>query len=130
MGRIFLEYLTAKTYYACKKCDAHFVDQKDLVSKSFHGRTGKAYLFDNVINLNYGPAEEKSMMTGLHVVKDIKCRQCGTKIGWTYVQAYEESQKYKEGKFIIEKAYFKKSKQRRRANPPAENENGEPVEQQ
>lgn len=33
MGRVFLEYLTAKKYYACRKCDAHFVDLKDLVSK-------------------------------------------------------------------------------------------------
>ena len=33
MGRVFLEYLTAKKFYACRKCEAHFVDQKDLVSK-------------------------------------------------------------------------------------------------
>ena len=29
-------------------------------------------------------------------------------IGWTYVFAYEQSEKYKEGKFIIERAYMAK----------------------
>lgn len=34
---------------------------------------------------------------------DISCKRCQTLIGWTYARAYEPSQKYKEGKFIIEK---------------------------
>ena len=42
-------------------------------------------------------------MTGLHTVCDISCSQCSTVIGWKYEVAFEESQKYKEGKFIIEK---------------------------
>lgn len=43
-------------------------------------------------------------MTGLHTVADIHCTTCGTVLGWKYETAFEESQKYKEGKFIIEKA--------------------------
>lgn len=42
-------------------------------------------------------------MTGLHVVCDIFCKRCKRLVGWTYSKAYEPSQKYKEGKFIIEK---------------------------
>ena len=42
-------------------------------------------------------------MTGMHSVSDIFCRRCKTMVGWTYAKAYESSQKYKEGKFIIEK---------------------------
>ena len=42
-------------------------------------------------------------MTGLHSVCDIFCKRCKTLVGWTYEKAYEPSQKYKEGKFIIEK---------------------------
>jgi len=42
-------------------------------------------------------------MTGLHSVNDIFCIRCKKLIGWTYSKAYEQSQKYKEGKFIIEK---------------------------
>ena len=38
-----------------------------------------------------------------HRVSDIFCKRCSTLVGWTYAKAYELSQKYKEGKFIIEK---------------------------
>ena len=30
--------------------------------------------------------------------------RCNAQLGWTYIAAFEESQKYKVGKFIIEKA--------------------------
>lgn len=45
-------------------------------------------------------------MTGLHRVCDLQCRRCATTIGWTYQEAYEASQKYKEGKFILEKIHL------------------------
>lgn len=59
MPRLFLEYLSSKKIYQCKKCHTHFVDRKDLVSKNFQGRTGKAYLFRNVINMIFGPEKDK-----------------------------------------------------------------------
>ena len=37
-------------------------------------------------------------------MSDIYCSCCQQVLGWKYLQAFEESQKYKEGKFIIEKA--------------------------
>lgn len=43
------------------------------------------------------------LITGLHSVSDIFCKRCKLLVGWTYDKAYETSQKYKEGKFIIEK---------------------------
>ncbi|KAG5550512.1 hypothetical protein RHGRI_015475 [Rhododendron griersonianum] len=43
------------------------------------------------------------MMTGMHTVVDIFCVGCGSIVGWKYEAAYEKSQKYKEGKFIIER---------------------------
>lgn len=64
---------------------------------------GRAYLFDNCVNVTVGPAEDRRLITGLHSVCDIFCRRCNTMVGWTYAKAYEHSQKYKEGKFIIEK---------------------------
>lgn len=42
------------------------------------------------------------MTTGKHIVRDIKCRQCEQLVGWTYDKAYEPSEKYKEGKYILE----------------------------
>jgi Yippee zinc-binding/DNA-binding /Mis18, centromere assembly len=65
--------------------------------------SGRAYLFDNCVNVRIGPAEDRRLMTGLHSVCDIFCIRCETMVGWTYTRAYEHSQKYKEGKFVIEK---------------------------
>jgi hypothetical protein len=36
------------------------------------------------------------------VVSDISCVACGQGLGWKYVDAEEESQKYKVGNFILE----------------------------
>ena len=46
------------------------------------------------------------LMTGLHTVSDISCKRCRTLIGWTYSRAYDISQKYKEGKYVIEKVHL------------------------
>ena len=43
---------------------------------------------------------------GLHAVADIYCDCCKTTLGWKYEHAFESSQKYKEGKFIIELAHM------------------------
>ena len=48
------------------------------------------------------------LMTGMHVVCDMYCKNCHSVLGWKYEEAYEESQKYKVGKFIIEKARMQK----------------------
>lgn len=42
------------------------------------------------------------MTTGRHLVRDIHCRQCKEKVGWLYDKAFEASEKYKEGKYILE----------------------------
>ena len=69
-------------------------------------RSGRAYLFDMCVNITTGPAEDRRLITGLHSVSDISCKRCDTVIGWTYAKAYEPSQKYKEGKFIVEKIHL------------------------
>jgi hypothetical protein len=56
------------------------------------------------VNVTLGPREDRVLMTGLHTVCDIHCSTCESVLGWKYEVAFEESQKYKEGKFIIEKA--------------------------
>ncbi|GFY83512.1 Yippee family putative zinc-binding protein [Actinidia rufa] len=43
------------------------------------------------------------MMTGLHTVADIFCVGCGSNLGWKYEFAHEKSQKYKEGKTVLER---------------------------
>ena len=41
-------------------------------------------------------------MTGAHTVSDVSCAFCGSLLGWKYVAAEEETQRYKVGKFILE----------------------------
>ncbi|KZV39617.1 protein yippee-like [Dorcoceras hygrometricum] len=102
MGRVFLIYLEGNLY-SCKHCEAHLGLAKDIISKSFHCRHGKAYLFDKVVNVSVGEKEDRLMMTGMHTVVDIFCVGCGSLVGWKYEAAQDKNQKYKEGKFILER---------------------------
>uniref|UniRef100_A0A7S1T472 Protein yippee-like n=1 Tax=Tetraselmis chuii TaxID=63592 RepID=A0A7S1T472_9CHLO len=104
MGRPFRQFLNGPRIYSCATCRYHAADHDDIMSKAFQGRHGRAYLFSNVVNVTLGPKEDRLLITGLHTVANIYCTSCHTVLGWKYEQAYEESQKYKEGKFIIEKA--------------------------
>jgi len=96
-------YLDGPQIYTCGQCRTHLTSHDDIISKSFHGRHGRAYLFDQCVNVIIGPSEDRLLITGLHSVCDIFCKRCKGMVGWTYAKAYESSQKYKEGKFIIEK---------------------------
>ncbi len=77
------------------------------------------------VNVIEGEPNDRQMTTGNHTVRDIYCCKCGTTLGWKYVRdtfplclselnpnnyraveqdkAYEASQKYKEGKYILER---------------------------
>ncbi|GMH64689.1 hypothetical protein TrST_g10108 [Triparma strigata] len=96
-------HLQGPKIYSCGSCRTHLTSSDDIISKSFHGRNGRAYLFDSGVNVTLGEEEDRMLMTGLHKVCDLKCSRCDSLLGWTYVKAYEASQKYKEGKFIFEK---------------------------
>ncbi|GAB5370564.1 hypothetical protein AAMO2058_001503700 [Amorphochlora amoebiformis] len=109
MGRLFKTYLEGNVLYTCSKCSTHLSLHDQLISTSFHGRTGRAFLFSKVVNVTLGPLEERIFTTGLHSVCDIYCIACHSNVGWYYEEAYEESQKYKEGKFIVEKALMRKT---------------------
>ena len=114
MGRLFLEYVEAPCVYVCLSCRTHLSAHDSIISKAFQGRHGRAYLFADVVNINSGPTENRLLLTGLHVVADIYCNACDTRLGWKYVEAFEESQKYKEGRFILEKAMIIKEEELRR----------------
>ncbi|GFP93846.1 protein yippee-like [Phtheirospermum japonicum] len=102
MGRLFLVYLEGDKY-TCKHCETHLAHTEEIVSKSFHCRHGKAYFFSKVVNVTAGEKEDRLMMTGMHTVVDIFCVGCGSIVGWKYVAAHEKSQKYKVGKYILER---------------------------
>ncbi|CAF0771930.1 unnamed protein product [Didymodactylos carnosus] len=86
LGKLFQLYLP-KTHrtYSCVHCRAQLANHDELISKSFQGSQGRAYLFNSVVNVDTSAAEERVLLTGLHEE-----------------HAFESSQKYKEGKYIIE----------------------------
>lgn len=97
----------------CSTCGADFAFSSQIVSKGFTGRYGRAYLVSpperplqkpgpNLMNIKVGKSETRVLTTGTHVVCDIQCAICRARVGWKYVDAKEESQKYKIGKFILE----------------------------
>ncbi|KAK6189496.1 hypothetical protein LQW54_013204 [Pestalotiopsis sp. IQ-011] len=102
MGLAYNTYLDSNKIYGCKECKAHLANHDEIISRNFRGQHGKAYLFNSVVNILEGEPSERSMTTGRHVVRDIACKQCSSTVGWKYDRAYENSEKYKEGKFILE----------------------------
>lgn len=118
MGLSYNIYLNSSRIYGCKNCKTHLSNHDDIlsrvrdwsplrltlanISQNFRGQHGKAYLFDSVVNITESEPNERNMTTGRHVVRDIHCRQCKETVGWKYDKAYEASEKYKEGKFILE----------------------------
>ncbi|CAN8254500.1 unnamed protein product [Cochlearia groenlandica] len=101
MGKVFIVDLEG-LIYTCKHCNTHLSKDQDILSKSFQCKYGQAYLFNDIVNISIGRKEEKMMITGLHTVTDIFCVGCGSNVGWKYETAHEESQKYKEGKSVLE----------------------------
>ena len=71
--------------------------------QNFHSRHGPAYLFGRAVNCTLGDPEEREMTTGRHVVRDLFCVSCRSLIGWKYEMAFEHQEKYKEGKYILER---------------------------
>ena len=66
-------------------------------------------LFSRVANVELGASENRTLITGLHTIRDVSCLSCGLKLGWTYVRAFEQDQKYKENKTILERAVLEKN---------------------
>ncbi|XP_047613004.1 protein yippee-like 2 isoform X1 [Phacochoerus africanus] len=96
-SKTFQAYLpSCHRTYSCIHCRAHLANHDELISKSFQGSQGRAYLFNSVVNVGCGPAEERVLLTGLHAVADIYCENCKTTLGWKYVrlpQVQEEAGK-------------------------------------
>lgn len=108
------------SYLRCMRCGADLCLSSQIISKGFTGRHGRAYLVSaepmaSAVSLSPTAATTttlpntitqravpRQLVTGAHVVSDISCVFCGGILGWKYVSAEEESQRYKVGKFILE----------------------------
>jgi len=104
MGRVFLEHLGGTKLFNCANCHTNLTNRNQLISTRFTGATGRAFLFKKVVNLTFSNVQERVMLTGRHMVRDVMCKKCMAKLGWMYEFATEETQKYKEGRVILEHA--------------------------
>lgn len=89
--------------YICSKCSAVIVLQDELISKAFSGRDGRGYLMHSAKNVKLGRREDRSLLTGVHTVADVFCVGCNERLGWFYHKAADHAQKYKEGKYLLER---------------------------
>jgi len=104
MGRIFIEHIGGTRLFSCASCDTVLTNRGELISTRFTGATGRAFLFNKVVNLNYSEVQDRVMLTGRHMVRDVFCKNCDAKLGWMYEFATEDNQRYKEGRVILERA--------------------------
>jgi len=89
--------------FSCSKCTATIALQDELISKAFSGRDGRGYLMHSAINVKLGESEQRPLLTGVHTVADVFCLGCDDRLGWYYHTAQENAQKYKEGKYLLER---------------------------
>ncbi|KAL3117162.1 hypothetical protein niasHT_007565 [Heterodera trifolii] len=92
-----------RKYYSCRRCKTYLTNRRELISHTFRGATGQAYLFRNVVNIVMAKVESRFMITGQHMVRDVFCKICNGKLGWMYEFAHEPQQQYKEGRVILER---------------------------
>ncbi|VDD94840.1 unnamed protein product [Enterobius vermicularis] len=104
MGRVFLEHLGGSMIFSCGQCKAYLTNEDELISKHFTGSTGPAFLFNQVVNVEYSETQMRTMITGRHIVRDVSCKRCKAKLGWMYEYALSDPQRYKEAKVILERA--------------------------
>ncbi|KAI9808729.1 MAG: hypothetical protein M1825_003881 [Sarcosagium campestre] len=124
--KISLQYLdshTSSSLLRCQRCSAELCLTSQIISKGFTGRHGRAYLISGPADssasasgnvrmhgsssstlpntITHAPVP-RHLVTGAHTVSDISCALCGAALGWKYVAAEDEAQRYKVGKFILE----------------------------
>lgn len=122
---------SATSHLRCAKCLSDLAFTSQIISKGFTGRHGRAYLvapsppeisssmlapplhhlptasaknraLPDLPNTFTDRPVARQLVTGAHTVCDIHCAVCGLGLGWKYVAAEEEGQRYKVGKFILE----------------------------
>ncbi|PPQ72078.1 hypothetical protein CVT26_006712 [Gymnopilus dilepis] len=98
--------------FSCSKCSAVIVG----LFPSF--RSG-IYLMQSATNVKLGRKEERSLLTGVHTVADVYCLGCNDRLGWFYHKASDHSQKYKEGKYLLEREKLIKENNWVLDDPPA-----------
>ncbi|XP_022924572.1 protein yippee-like At4g27745 isoform X2 [Cucurbita moschata] len=100
---IMADLMIGARLYSCQNCSNEVSRHDDIISKGFQSLRGRAFLFYEARNVEEGPQQEKMLLSGTYIVSDLFCSECGQMLGWKYIKAYDETQRYKEGKVVLEK---------------------------
>ncbi|KAK9806862.1 hypothetical protein WJX72_005266 [[Myrmecia] bisecta] len=107
MGRPFLEWLSYSTSpkYVCACCGCDLACSSALIWEGVMGPLQPAFLFRATLNINTcSEQRQQRLSTGTYTLVDVACRCCDTALGWKYLNASCEAQKYKEGGTLLQKA--------------------------
>ena len=75
-------------------------------------KSGRAYLASSLVNISIGDVVNKTLSSGNFDIADVFCNGCDCVLGWKYITAYNDSQKYKEDMYIVDVIfifYFRRS---------------------
>ncbi|KAL1703236.1 hypothetical protein EV121DRAFT_271246 [Schizophyllum commune] len=97
-------------YMTCKRCRSCVTTEGSALSPSalpptarpFKGYAGKAALYTQMFNVRVSQPVVQLMVTGAHTMQEVMCRHCNAYLGWYIVRAHEETEKWKEGCFLVE----------------------------
>ena len=53
MGRVYLENFGGARIFSCLQCGTFLTNRGELISTRFTGATGRAFLFNKVVNLKF-----------------------------------------------------------------------------
>lgn len=86
----------------CLCCGTPVLRTSDIASSQYHIMTGPAYLANAAQNLDVAEVSYESVyMSGRYTVRDVACMRCNMRLGVTYENAVDESNRYKVGKFLL-----------------------------
>jgi hypothetical protein len=106
MGRVFKEFLDGRggKKYVCKCCLSDVALEKSTIWEGYMGSELPALLFSSTVNTHRDVKPRKEeLSTGLYTLVDVFCRDCGVELGWEYIEASNQAQKYKEKTFLLQK---------------------------
>ena len=86
-------------------------EEQSVVWEGFMGSAqNPAYLFKSAINVEpcSSRPREELLSTGGYVLVDVHCRGCSTVLGWQYIAAKSQDQKYKEGATLLQQGLLRR----------------------
>jgi hypothetical protein len=84
----------------CAKCSTVVTHRNELFSPCDTSSLGSAFLFDTAVNLCYGKVFDG---TCSEKVREVSCKKCSSRLGWFYEFVSDDSERYKEGRVLLER---------------------------